>query len=88
MAALIILTIGLGESVFSGFFKEIYRISLPLTYCMITVADIFLFVVAKGITGKGKKALVPLVIFGGVIIVFLFLPWNWWGVPPEDYVYS
>jgi len=83
--ALIILTIGLGEAVFSGFFKEIYRISLPLAYCMIIVADIFLFVFAKVITGKGKKALVPLVIFGGVIIVFLFLPWNWWGVPPEDY---
>ena len=83
--ALIILTIGLGEAVFSGFFKEIYRISLPLAYCMIIVADIFLFVFAKVITSKGKKALVPLVIFGGVIIVVLFLPWNWWGVPPEDY---
>ena len=84
--ALIALTIGLGEAVFSGFFKEIYRISLPFSYSMIIIADIFLFVFAKVITGKGKKALAPLIIFGVVITVVLFLPWNWWGVPPEDYV--
>ena len=84
--ALISLTIGLGEAVFSGFFKEIYRISIPISYSTIIIADIFLFVFAKVITGKGKKALVPLIIFAAVIIVVLFLPWNWWGTPPEDYV--
>ncbi len=84
--ALIALTVGLGEAVFSGFFKEIYRISLPFAYSMIIIADIFLFVFAEVITGKGKKALVPLIISGVVIIVVLFLPWNWWGVPPVDYV--
>jgi len=84
--ALTTLTVGLGEAVFSGFFKEIYRISLPLAYSMIIIADIFLFVFAEVITGKGKKALVPLIISGVVIIVVLFLPWNWWGVPPVDYV--
>ncbi|NVM17876.1 MAG: hypothetical protein HWN80_09175 [Candidatus Lokiarchaeota archaeon] len=84
--ALIALTIGLGEAVITGLFKEIYRISLPFAYCMIIIADIFLFVFAKVITSKGKKALVPLTIFGGVIVIVLFLPWNWWGVPPEDYV--
>jgi hypothetical protein len=83
--ALMSLTIGLGEAVFSGFFKEIYRISIPISYTMIIIADIFLFVFAKVITGKGKKALVPLIIFGAVITVVLFLPWNWWGTPPEDY---
>ncbi len=84
--ALIVLTIGLGEAVITGFFKEIYRISLPLAYGMIIVADIFLFVFAQLITSKGKRALVPLVVFGVIIILVLFLPWNWWGVPPEDYV--
>ncbi len=84
--ALITLTIGLGEAVLTGFFKEIYRISLPLAYCMIIIADIFLFVFAEEITSKGKKAFVPLIIIGVVISVVLFLPWNWWGVPPEDYV--
>jgi len=84
--ALITLTVGLGEVVITGFFKEIYRISLPVAYCMIIIADIFLFVFAQVITSKGKKALVPLIVFGVVIIVVLFLPWNWWGVPPEDYV--
>jgi len=84
--ALMALTIGLGEAVITGFFKEIYRLSLPFAYCMIIIADIFLFVFAKVITSKGKKALAPLTVFGVVITIVLFLPWNWWGVPPEDYV--
>jgi hypothetical protein len=83
--ALISLTIGLAEAVATGFFKEIYRISLPLAYSMIIIADIFLFVFAEEITSKGKKAIFPLIIFGAIIIIILFLPWNWWGVPPEDY---
>jgi len=84
--ALIALTIGLGEAIATGYFKEIYRISLPLAYAMIVIADIFLFFFAEEITSKGKRAFLPLIIFGAVIIVVLFLPWNWWGVPPEDYV--
>jgi hypothetical protein len=84
--ALITLTIGLGEAVLTGYFKEVYRISLPLAYFMIIIADIFLFVFAEAITSKGKKAFIPLIIFGAIITVLLFLPWNWWGVPPEDYV--
>jgi hypothetical protein len=52
---------------------------------MIIIADIFLFVFAEEITGKGKKAIVPLILFGAIINIVLFLPWNWWGVPPEDY---
>ncbi len=83
--ALITLTVGLGEAVFSGFFKEIYRISLPLAYTFMIIADIFLFVFAEVITGKGKKAVVPLTIIAVVIIVVLFLPWNWWGQHPEHY---
>ncbi len=84
--ALIALTIGLGEAVITRFFKEIYRISLPVAYSTIIIADIFLFIFAKEITNKGKKALIPLIVFGVVIIIILFLPWNWWGVPPGDYV--
>ncbi len=83
--ALISLTIGLAEAIATGFFKEIYRISLPLAYFMIIIGDIFLFVFAEEITSKGKRAFVPLIIFGVVISIVLFLPWNWWGVPPEDY---
>jgi len=84
--ALIVLTIGLGEAVITRFFKEIYRISLPVAYAIIIIADIFLFIFAEEITNKGKKTLVPLIVSGAVIIIVLFLPWNWWGVPPEDYV--
>jgi hypothetical protein len=84
--ALMTLTIGLGEAILTGFFKEIYRISLPIAYSMIIIADIFLFVFAEEITSKGKKAFTPLILFGVVIIIVLYLPWNWWGVPPIDYV--
>jgi hypothetical protein len=83
--ALIALTIGLGEAVITRYFKEIYRISLPVAYSMIIIADIFLFIFAEVITNKGQKAIIPLIVFGVVITVILFLPWNWWGVPPEDY---
>ena len=83
--ALISLTVGLAEAIATGFFKEIYRISLPLAYSMIIIADIFLFVFAEEITSKGKNAILPLIIFGVIITIILFLPWNWWGVPPEDY---
>jgi len=55
--ALMTLTIGLGEAILTGFFKEIYRISLPIAYSMIIIADIFLFVFAEEITSKGKKLL-------------------------------
>ncbi len=83
--ALTTLTVGLGEAVITGFFKEIYRFSLPFAYSMIIIADIFLFVFAEVITSRGKKALVPSIVFGLIIIIVLFLPWNWWGVPPEDF---
>ena len=86
--ALITLTIGLGEAVLTGFFKEIYRISLPLAYCMIIIADIFLFVFAEEITSKGKKAFVPLIIVGVVFYVFFLITWYWWGVPPEYYFFK
>ena len=84
-APLIGLTIGLGEAVITGYFKEIYRLSLPFGYMLIIIADIFLFIFANEITGKGKKALIPLVIIGSIIIVILYLPWNWWGFPSEEY---
>ena len=29
---------------------------------------------------------IPIIIAGVVVVILLFLPWNWWGIPPEDYV--
>ena len=83
--ALIGLTIGLSEAIITGFYKEIYRISLPFAYGMVLIADFFLFIFASQITDKGRKALIPLFIIGIGVFIMLFLPWNWWGVPPEDY---
>ena len=84
--SIISLTIGLTEAVITGYYKEIYKFTLPLAYCLALIANIFLFIFASRITEKGKKAIVPLTIIASILIVFLFLPWNWWGVPREDYV--
>ncbi len=84
-SALIILTIGLAEAVILGEYREIYRISLPLAYCMVILADVFLFIFASHITNKGKKAYPVIGTIGILLIIILFLPWNWWGVPSADY---
>lgn len=84
-AALVVLSIGLAEAVITGFYKEIYRISLPLAYSMVVCADIFLFIFASYMTNKGRKAFPAIIIIGIILIIVLFLPWNWWGVPQVDY---
>jgi len=84
-AALIILSIGLAEAVITGFYKEIYRISLPLAYSMVVCADIFLFIFASHMINKGRGAFPLIILIGIILIIILFLPWNWWGVPQEDY---
>jgi len=84
-SALVVLTIGLAEAVILGQFREIYRISLPLAYSMVIFADIFLFIFAGHITNRGKKAFPAIITIGVIMIIILFLPWNWWGMPSEDY---
>jgi len=85
-SALIMLAIGLGDSVISGFYREIYRFSLPCSYAMIAVADIILFIFAREITNHWKKGLKPVILIGIILCVVLFLPCNWWGYPNSDYV--
>lgn len=84
-SALIVLTIGLAEAVILREYREVYRISLPLAYSMVVFADIFLFIFAAHITNKGKKAFPIIIVIGIILIIVLFLPWNWWGVPFVDY---
>ena len=83
--AIITLAIGLGEAAITGFYKEIYRFSLPFGYSMVIIADILLFTFGNDVTDKGRKGLIPVIIIGAIIVIFIYLPWNWWGVPPEDY---
>jgi hypothetical protein len=83
--ALIGLTLGLAEAIITGFYKEIYRASLPLAYTMVIFVDIFYFVFIYQITERGKSLILPLSIIGFLIIVVLWLPWNWWGTPRVDY---
>jgi len=83
--ALIMLAVGLAEAIITGYYREIYRFSLPFAYSMVILADIFLYKFVSQITNKGKRLFIPLILVGIVIIILLFLPWNWWGVPPGDY---
>ncbi len=83
--ALLMLTIGLAEAVITGYYMEVYRFSLPFSYGMVIIADIFLFKFIIELVNKGKKGFIPIIILGIVIFIMLFLPWNWWGIPQEDY---
>ena len=84
-AGIIVLAIGLAEAAITGYYKEVYRLSLPLAYTMVVIGNIFLYLFASNITDKGKNAFTPIVIIGVALIIMLFLPWNWWGVPQEEY---
>ncbi|MFX1479524.1 MAG: hypothetical protein ACFFCI_15485 [Promethearchaeota archaeon] len=84
-AALTMLGIGLAEAVITGEYREVYRFSLPFAYSMVVFADIFLFKFASHMTNKGKRAFPFIIVIGIILIIILFLPWNWWGVPSIDY---
>ncbi len=83
--ALISLTTGLAEAAITGYFMEIYRISLPLAYSLVVLADFALYIFATYMTNRGQKLIPFIIIIGIFIMIALFLPWNWWGVPNEDY---
>jgi hypothetical protein len=82
--AIIVLAIGLLEAAITGYYKEIYRFSLPFAYSMVIVADLGLFKFSNELTNKGKKAFVPLLFIGAFIALILFLPNNYWGTPSAD----
>ena len=83
--ALLVLTIGLLEATITGFYMEIYRLSLPLAYTSIIVADFLLYRFSLAITGNRGK-MQPLIVAGAIIIgIMLWLPWNYWGMPTGSY---
>ncbi|MBD3197075.1 MAG: hypothetical protein GF317_18620 [Candidatus Lokiarchaeota archaeon] len=83
---IILLAIGLLETMLTGYFKEIYRATFPLAYCSVVIADIFLYIFTTKMTESGEKAIIPLSIVGLIIIILILLPWNWWGIPHEETV--
>lgn len=83
--AITVLTIGLAEAVITGYYKEVYRFSLPLAYSLVVAANILLFYFTSNITNKWKKAFLPIVLAGVALVIIIFLPWNWWGFPKEAY---
>jgi hypothetical protein len=83
--ALIGISIGLAEAAITGFYKEVYRFSLPFGYSMVVISNIFLFIFSSHITNKGQRFYNIIIIISILLIILLFLPWNWWGVPAVDY---
>ncbi|MBD3342100.1 MAG: hypothetical protein GF353_23570 [Candidatus Lokiarchaeota archaeon] len=79
------LTIGLGEVIITGWKKEIYRITLPLAYTFFIISNWFLFLFISHMTSVSKKSFKYLIIIGIVVSIMMFLPWNYYGQPPEDY---
>ena len=82
--SIIVLALGLGEAIITGYYKEVYRFSLPFAYSMVLLADFFLFKFANQLTNKGRKAFIPLFFICILLIIVLFLPWNYWGIPSEE----
>ncbi len=83
--ALIMTSIGLLEALITGYYKEVYRFSLPFAYSMVILSDIFLYRFSSHITNRGNKGFKLIIVMSVILIILMFLPWNWWGIPPEDY---
>lgn len=83
-AALIILAAGLADSAAREYYMELYRFSLPFGYSMIVITDVVLYKFAIVLTSRGQKAFNVIIALGIVLVVVLFLPWNWWGFPAAD----
>jgi len=84
-AAIIVLAIGLAEAAITGYYKELYRISLPLAYSLVVIANISLFYFACKITNKWNRSFPFLILASAALVIIIFLPWNWWGFPKEAY---
>ena len=85
-AALLSLTIGLAEVIITGWKKESYRISIPLAYSLFIVSNWVLYLFIDNITNKeSKRSLILIIVIGIIIIISVFLPWNYYGQPTEDY---
>jgi len=83
--AVIALIFGLAETIITGYKMYIYRFMLPLSMSLFIVADIFLFIFTSHIAERERRALIPIVIVGVLLIILVFLPWNYYGQPASDY---
>ena len=68
----------------TGYYGPIYIFSLPFAYSCLIVWNLFFFLFINEITEKGKRALIPFILTGIVIIFTLWLPTNWWGYTSEE----
>ena len=84
---LFIITFGLAEAIITSYFKEFYRLSLPIGYALLCGTGMFLLIFAGEVTERSKFNIstIVLIIIGIIVIILLFLPTNWWGVPRAEY---
>ena len=60
---------------------DFYSLSLPLGFSMVVAYNVFLFLFTIHIfSDKNEKKVIPFIIVGILLIVFLFLPNNYYGI--------
>lgn len=79
-----VLFLGLNEALITGYCMEIYKFSLPFAYSAVLYYNLCFYKFAEYIMKKGGKLFYPFLALSIVITIFLFLPWNWWGVPTPE----
>jgi hypothetical protein len=84
--AVAVLATGLVESWIDGVFGNWYRLTLPIGYSLIVVADVFLLLFTNEMVGqRGRAVLMIMGLVGAAIVVMLWLPWNFWGYVSGNY---
>ena len=79
-----VLFLGLNEALITGYCMDIYKFSLPFAYSMDLYYTLCFLKFANYIMKKGNKLFYLLLAIAIIITIFLFLPWNWWGVPTSE----
>jgi len=84
-AAILIAFIGLLNVIIVGEFREIYRLSVPLSYSIGMVGTLFLLLFGFSLFGFQKKMAVLFAVWTGITFVLVNLDSNWYGVPHSTY---
>ena len=79
-----VLFLGLTEALITGYCMDIYKFSLPFAYSTVLFYNLCVLKFANYVMKKGEKLFYPFLAISIIISIFLFLPWNWWGVPTEE----
>jgi hypothetical protein len=82
--AILGLTIGFGEAIFTGEKRELYRFSLAFGYFMVMIANCFLIIFATDVFGVKKELGYKYIILSLIVAVMVALPQNYYGIPETE----